>query len=53
MNKLTRKIRDKGYSLEDFCAKHWISLRTYRRYEKTDNQFHDVLVEWVDKLGDK
>jgi len=53
MNILTRKIRNKGYSLLEFCEVYYISLRTYRRYEKADNDNHEVLVDWVDSLKDK
>ena len=50
MNNLTRKIKLKGYSLTEFCSKFRISLRTYRRYEKIENDNHEVLVKWVDRL---
>jgi len=44
MNKLTRKIRDKGYSLDEFCKANSISLRTYRRHEKENHPKHADLV---------
>jgi hypothetical protein len=44
MNILTRKIRNKGYSLQEFCDLHLMSLRTYRRWEKEDIKYHSGLV---------
>lgn len=53
MNILTRKIRNKGYSLEEFCDGELISLRTYRRWEKEDHDKHLWLVHLTDKLKEK
>ena len=50
MNILTRKIKDKGYSLTEFCDNHRISLRSYRTYEKEDHKLHNMLCMWVDNL---
>ncbi len=53
MNSTTRAIRAKGYTLAEFC-KHWtISIRTYRRWEKEDSKFHDVLNGWIEGLENK
>lgn len=53
MNKLTRKIKDKGYSLPEFCKVQSICLRTYRTYEKEDHALNEMLVRWVDDLESK
>jgi hypothetical protein len=53
MNKLTKKIKNKGYSLTEFCDNHLISLRSYRRYENENHNGHVKLVDWIDKLEDK
>ena len=50
MNILTRKIRNKGYSLLEFCDGELISLRTYRRWEKEDHDKHLWLIHLTDKL---
>ena len=50
MNTTTRKIRNKGYKLSEFLAFHGISLRTYRRWEKSDSKFNDVLNVAVNTL---
>lgn len=51
MNKLTRKIRDNGYSLQEFCDNNLMSLRTYRRWEKEDHKSHWLLVGMVGALS--
>ena len=48
MNILTRKIKDKGYSLPEFCDKNLISLRTYRRWEKPDHVSHEKLKQMIE-----
>jgi len=53
MNILTRKIRNKGYSLNEFCEKQYISLRTYRRWEKPGHPKHETLVSQVNELENK
>jgi hypothetical protein len=50
MNTLTKKIKDKGYSLTEFCDNHRISLRSYRTYEKEDHKLHNMLCMWIDNL---
>tara|TARA_R110000803_G_scaffold95395_5_gene163421 strand:- start:18788 stop:18988 length:201 start_codon:yes stop_codon:yes gene_type:complete len=51
MNILTKKIKNKGYSLDEFCDANLISLRTYRRWEKEDNKNHNLLVGMVGALS--
>ena len=50
MNKLTRRIRNKGYTLEEFCQKIGMSLRWYRTHEKEDSPKHLKLVQIIDDL---
>jgi hypothetical protein len=50
MNVLTRKIRNKGYSLDEFCKLHDIALRTYRRREHESHPKHEMLVSQIDEL---
>ncbi len=50
MNTLTKKIKNKGYSLTEFCDNHRISLRSYRTYEKEDHKLHNMLCMWIDNL---
>ena len=50
MNILTKKIKNKGYSLTEFCDARLISLRTYRRWEKEDHKLHNMLCMWIDNL---
>jgi hypothetical protein len=47
MNVLTKKIRNAGYSLTEFCDNNLISLRTYRRWEKEGNKNHTLLLDMV------
>lgn len=51
MNILTRKIKNEGYSLSEFCENNLISLRTYRRWEKEENKNHNLLVAMVEGLS--
>ena len=53
MNIATQKIRDKGYSLTEFCKLHRICLRTYRAYEKVTHVKYTALNKWIDELEDK
>ena len=53
MNVLTRKIRNKGYSLAEFCKLHDIALRTYRRREHESHVKHQELVSQVEELENK
>jgi len=50
MNKLTRKIRNKGYNLNEFCKLLDIALRTYRAREKPSHPKHETLVSRVNEL---
>lgn len=53
MNKLTRKIKGKGYSLPEFCKVIGFSLRWYREHEKQDNEQNKLIVDGINKLKDK
>jgi hypothetical protein len=53
MNVLTRKIRNKGYKLTEFCDANLISLRSYRRYEKENNANHAMLNRLINELENK
>ena len=53
MNVLTRKIRTKGYSLNEFCKIHDIALRTYRRREDESHPKHEMLVNQINELEQK
>ena len=50
MNKLTRKIRNKGYTLNEFCHAIGYSLRWYREHASKDNKQNEFLVRLVDAL---
>ena len=53
MNILTKKIKNKGYSLTEFCDANLMSLRTYRRYEKESNANHAMLNRLISELEEK
>tara|TARA_R110000851_G_scaffold160243_2_gene303483 strand:- start:1557 stop:1721 length:165 start_codon:yes stop_codon:yes gene_type:complete len=53
MNVLTKKIKNKGYSLTEFCDENLISLRTYRRWENESNKNYKVLNRLIDELENK
>ncbi len=53
MNKLTRKIRDKGYSLLEFCEVIGYSLRWYREHANKNNKQNQLISNEVDKLKSK
>jgi len=53
MNTLTRKIKNKGYNLNEFCKLQDIALRTYRAREKPSHPKHETLVSQVNELEDK
>lgn len=53
MNKLTRQIKNKGYTLTEFCEHIGYSLRWYRTHEKPDSSKHDVLLSKVNELESK
>ncbi len=53
MNKLTRKIRNKGYTLLEFCKVIGYSLRWYRTHVNKSNKQNDLINEEIDKLKEK
>ena len=53
MNILTKMIRDKGYTLVQFCDASLISLRTYRRWEKNSHAMHERLISKINELESK
>lgn len=53
MNKLTRKIKAKGYTLPEGVKAMGISLSTYRKLEKEDHPLNECLVDWVNELERK
>ena len=53
MNKLTRKIRNKGYTLPEFCESIGFSLRWFRTHEASDTPQHDKIVEHIEQMEDK
>ena len=53
MNVLTRKIRNKGYSLSEFLIVIGFSLRWYREHEKPGAGKYDFLVGKMDELESK
>jgi hypothetical protein len=54
MNPLTRKIRNKGYTLLDFCVKIGYSLRWYREYcGKEEAKQNEMIQKMIDELESK
>lgn len=53
MNTLTRKIKNKGYSLSEFLIVIGFSLRWYREHEKPGAGKHEFLVGKIDGLESK
>ncbi len=53
MNKLTRKIRDKGYTLNEFCHAIGYSLRWYRTHASKDNKQNELIKAEIDQLEGK
>ena len=53
MNKLTRKIRNKGYTLPEFCESIGFSLRWFRTHEASDTPQHDKIVEHIEQMENK
>jgi hypothetical protein len=53
LNKLTRKIRNKGYTLLEFCKLMDICLRTYRTHEHKEGENHDKIVKFINELESK
>lgn len=52
MNKLTRKIRDKGYALPEFLKIIGYSLRWYRTHEKEGAAKYEYLRGLIDDTTD-
>tara|TARA_R100000951_G_scaffold107151_1_gene102259 strand:+ start:6825 stop:6986 length:162 start_codon:yes stop_codon:yes gene_type:complete len=50
MNKLTRKIRNKGYTLLEFCEAIGYSLRWYRTHVNKSNKQNDSINKEIEKL---
>ena len=53
MNVLTRKIRNKGYTLNEFCLIIGYSLRWYREHCLKSNKQNGLIVDEIDKLEGK
>ena len=53
MNKLTRKIRNKGYTLNEFCLRIGYSLRWYREHCLKDNKQNELIKTEIDELESK
>ena len=53
MNKLTRKIRSKGYTLLEFCEIIGYSLRWYREHAIKDNSQNKKIVNEINELENK
>ena len=53
MNKLTRKIRNKGYTLLEFCEVIGYSLRWYREHAKKENIQNELIKFYIQQLEDK
>jgi len=50
MNILTRKIRNKGYTLNEFCHAIGYSLRWYREHANKDNKQNKLIARYVEAL---
>jgi len=50
MNRLTRQIKDKGYSLQEFCKVIGFSLRWYRTHESKDNKQNALIRDAINNL---
>lgn len=50
MNKLTRKIRNKGYTLSEFCEVIDYSLRWYRTHANKDNKQNELIKQKIEEL---
>ena len=53
MNKLTRKIRNKGYTLQQFCDSIGYSLRWYRTHCGQGNKQSAAIEAHINNLEDK
>jgi len=50
MNKLTRKIRNKGYTLNEFCDHIGQCMRWYSVHKNLDNKQNELINKYVDDL---
>ena len=50
MNTATQMIKAKGYNLTQFLKVVGFSLSSYRRYEKEDSDYHNMLYRIIDEL---
>ena len=50
MNSCTQKIKAKGYRLNEALKIFGISLSTYRRYEKANNDNHEMLLRLINEM---
>ena len=50
MNKLTRKIKRKGYDLPSFLKKIHFGMSWYRKNEKPNGPDHEFLVSEIEKV---
>lgn len=50
---LTKKITDKGYTLEEFLIHIGFSLRWYREHSKVGAKRYEFLAGKVEELGEK
>ncbi len=53
MNKLTRKIRDKGYTLNEFCIHISQCMRWYSVHKNLDNKQNELIKSEIEGLEDK
>ena len=53
MKEETRKIRNKGYTLLEFCEVIGYSLRWYRTHVNKSNKQNDLINEEIEKLNSK
>ncbi len=53
MNKATRLIKAKGYTLPEGLYAIGISLSSFRRYEKKGSEHYDDLFVWIKELEKK
>ena len=53
MLKTTRKIRNKGYTILEFCVHIGYSLRWYREHANKDNKQNELINDAIGKLENK
>ena len=54
LNPLTRKIRNKGYTLIEFCIKIGYSLRWYREYcKREETKQNEMIQDFINELESK